>query len=70
MMMMNMPRCGVVDVIDQKNTLRKRRYTVGVNGNVYRWPRTALTYRIDSRTPDLPANDVDSTMETALQVQM
>ncbi|XP_071808379.1 stromelysin-1-like [Asterias amurensis] len=68
MMMMNMPRCGVVDVIDQQNTLRKRRYTAGVNGNVYKWPRTALTYRIDSRTPDLPVDDVDSTMQTALQI--
>ncbi len=69
MMMMDMPRCGVADVLGQAGNMRKRRYTLGVNGRVFRWPRTDLTYRIDSRTPDITdPNDVDRTMEAALQV--
>ena len=66
-MMMNMPRCGVEDIVDQKNTKRKRRYSLHGRSLV----GTALTYRIDNRTPDIPnAIDVDRTLEAALQVNV
>ncbi|KAM7374848.1 hypothetical protein PAMP_007483 [Pampus punctatissimus] len=57
--MMKKPRCGVPDgKIAHFSTF----------GNDYKWEKNALTYRIENRTPDLPAAEVDDSIEKALQV--
>jgi hypothetical protein len=63
--MMNMPRCGMPDVVGHSlEAKRKRRYSLGS-----RWSRTDLTFRIDSVTFDIPNRaDVEDTIEAAFQV--
>ncbi|XP_022110634.1 matrix metalloproteinase-14-like [Acanthaster planci] len=65
MRMMNMPRCGMPDVVGHSlDAKRKRRYSLGS-----RWSKTDLTFRIDSVTSDIPSrSDIDDTLEAALQV--
>jgi matrix metalloproteinase-14 (membrane-inserted) len=65
MRMMNMPRCGMPDVVGHSlEAKRKRRYSLGS-----RWSRTDLTFRIDSVTFDIPNRaDVEDTIEAAFQV--
>ncbi len=62
-----MPRCGMPDnmghALDAK---RKKRYSLGS-----RWSKLDLTYRIDSRTPDITnPTDVDDTMAAAFKVRL
>ncbi|KAM7374847.1 hypothetical protein PAMP_007482 [Pampus punctatissimus] len=57
--MMKKPRCGVPDSkIARFSTF----------GNAPKWEKNTLTYRIENRTPDLPASEVDDSIEKALQV--
>ncbi|XP_071808779.1 matrix metalloproteinase-19-like [Asterias amurensis] len=62
---MNMPRCGMPDNMGHSlDAKRKKRYSLGS-----RWSRLDLTYRIDSRTPDIAnPDDVDDTMAAAFKV--
>ncbi|XP_071497590.1 collagenase 3-like [Diadema antillarum] len=65
--LMNMPRCGMPDMSEDREkdmVRRKKRYSLSDQ----RWPRNELTWRINSRTPDLSASAVDQIMERALKV--
>ncbi|XP_036600315.1 neutrophil collagenase-like [Trichosurus vulpecula] len=57
MEVMEMPRCGVPDVLGYKLT----------EGNP-KWKKNEITYRIINYTPDLPKADVDSAIEKAIQI--
>uniref|UniRef100_A0A3B3XS19 Peptidase metallopeptidase domain-containing protein n=1 Tax=Poecilia mexicana TaxID=48701 RepID=A0A3B3XS19_9TELE len=57
--MMKKPRCGVPDVdVARFSTF----------GNNLKWDKNDLTYRIENYTPDMPAAEVDESIEKALQV--
>ncbi|XP_076131105.1 collagenase 3a [Alosa pseudoharengus] len=55
---MKKPRCGVPDAVARYSTF----------GHNLKWQTNKLTYRIVNYTPDLPASEVDSAIEKALQV--
>ena len=61
---MNKPRCGLPD---RPATNRRiyRRYAA-IYGT--KWPKLALTYRIDNFTPDLHVSQVTSEIRRAFQV--
>ena len=61
---MNLPRCGMPDMERDSDNVRRKRYALGP-----RWDMTDLTYRIDGRTPDLPASEVDRIIADALKVR-
>ncbi|XP_038045849.1 72 kDa type IV collagenase-like isoform X2 [Patiria miniata] len=62
--MMNKPRCGMPDIIENgPDPRRAKRYSY-----VRAWPTSAVTFRIDSVTSDIPRReDVEETFVRALQ---
>ena len=65
--MMQMPRCGVKDIEDNKKDMtkrRKRRYAL--QGSM--WSYDTITWRINKFTPDLDDADVLSEVERAFKV--
>ncbi|XP_077988703.1 stromelysin-1-like [Glandiceps talaboti] len=64
MEMMNVPRCGVPDMVGTSNDARRRKRFAAITA----WPKTDLTYRITQYTNDLSRSVIDQTMARALNV--
>ncbi|KAE8288061.1 Collagenase 3 [Larimichthys crocea] len=59
MAVMKKARCGVPDI---------KVASYSIFGSDYKWDKNSLTYRIENYTPDMPASEVDDSIEKALQV--